>query len=89
MRLVAGADFGTLSVRVTLLDSEKGCLATASANYPLNRKRDDPDFATQAHADHLASLAKAMREVLEEDRCRWQQHRSAGARYDGFQCCDC
>ncbi len=66
MRLVAGADFGTLSVRVTLLDSEKGRLGMASASYPLNRKRDDPDFATQAHADHLSSLSKAMRELLEK-----------------------
>ena len=64
MRLVAGADFGTLSVRVTLLDNERGRIATASAAYPLNRKREDPDFATQAHADHLSSLAKAMKELL-------------------------
>ncbi len=64
MRVVAGGDFGTMSVRVTLLDDERGRLGTASAVYPLNRKRDDPDFATQAHADHLTSLARAMRDVL-------------------------
>ncbi|HEY4354916.1 MAG TPA: ribulokinase [Acidobacteriaceae bacterium] len=64
MRIVAGADFGTLSVRVTLLDSERGRLGTASASYPLHRKRDDPEFATQAHADHVQSLAQAMRDVL-------------------------
>ena len=64
MRIVAGVDFGTLSTRVTLLDSERGRLGTASASYPLHRKRDDPDFATQSHADQMAALAKAMREVL-------------------------
>jgi L-ribulokinase len=39
MAIVAGADFGTLSVRVTLLDSEKGRLGTAMAEYPLHRRR--------------------------------------------------
>ena len=51
MAIVAGVDFGTLSVRVTLLDSEQGRLGTASAGYPLHRRRDDPDFATQSHDD--------------------------------------
>jgi L-ribulokinase len=64
MRIVAGVDFGTLSTRVTLLDNEKGRLGTASAGYPLHRKRDDPDFATQSHADQMAALVTAMREVL-------------------------
>jgi len=64
MHIVAGVDFGTLSTRVTLLDSERGRLGTASASYPLKRKREDPDFATQSHADQMSALAKAMREVL-------------------------
>lgn len=64
MTLVAGVDFGTLSVRVTLLDSKRGCLGTASAEYPLHRRRDDPDFATQAHADQMLALAEATRAVL-------------------------
>jgi L-ribulokinase len=65
--VVAGVDFGTLSVRVTLFDSEragKGGLATASASYPLKRKREDPDFATQSHQDQMNALVTAMREVL-------------------------
>ena len=66
MAVVAGADFGTLSVRVTLLDSEKGRLATASAEYPLHRRRDDPDFATQSHEDQMQALVKATRDVLVE-----------------------
>lgn len=64
MPIVAGADFGTLSVRVTLLSSDRGKLGTASAEYPLHRQRNDPDFATQSHADHMHALAQAMRAVL-------------------------
>jgi len=64
MTLVAGVDFGTLSVRVTLLDSEHGCMGTASAEYSLHRRRDDPDFATQAHADQMHALANATGAVL-------------------------
>lgn len=64
MPIVAGVDFGTLSVRVTLLDSERGRLGTAAATYPLHRRREDPDFATQSHEDQMAALAKATRDVL-------------------------
>ena len=64
MAVVAGVDFGTLSVRVTLVDSECGPIGTASASYPLHRRREDPDFATQSHADQMAALAVAMRDVL-------------------------
>ena len=64
MTIVAGVDFGTLSVRVTLVDSEKGPIGTASASYPLHRRREDPNFATQSHADQMAALAAATRDVL-------------------------
>lgn len=64
MVILAGVDFGTLSVRVTLLDSERGRLGTASAGYPLHRKREDPDFATQSHEDQMRALAEATRAVL-------------------------
>jgi len=64
MTVVAGVDFGTLSVRVTLVDSQKGPIGTASAAYPLHRRREDPDYATQSHADQMAALAQATREVL-------------------------
>ena len=66
MRIVAGVDFGTLSTRVTLLDNERGRLGTASASYPLHRKREDPDYATQSHFDQMDALAKAMRDVLQQ-----------------------
>src|ERR1700677_818778 len=64
MTIVAGVDFGTLSVRVTLVDSHRGPIGTSSASYPLHRRRDDPDFATQSHADQMAALAAATREAL-------------------------
>jgi L-ribulokinase len=64
--IVAGVDFGTLSVRVTLLDSERGRLGTAAAEYPLNRRREDPDFATQSHEEQMKALVRATRKVLEE-----------------------
>jgi L-ribulokinase len=70
MAVVAGADFGTLSVRVTLLDSERGRLGTAVANYPLHRRREDPDFATQSHVDQMSALVKATREVVEQTGVR-------------------
>lgn len=64
MAIVAGADFGTLSVRVTLVDDRKGPLGLATADYPLHRRRDDPDHATQSHADHMNALVRAMHSAL-------------------------
>jgi L-ribulokinase len=64
MAIVAGVDFGTLSVRVSLVDSERGLLESAIAEYPLHRRRDDPEYATQSHEDHLKGLTAATREVL-------------------------
>jgi len=64
MAIVAGADFGTLSVRVSIVDSERGRLGSGVAEYPLHRKRDDPDYATQSHADHMRALAEATRKAL-------------------------
>ena len=64
MAIVAGVDFGTLSVRVSLVDSELGLLASAVAEYPLHRQREDPEYATQSHDDHMRALASATREVL-------------------------
>ncbi len=66
MAVVAGVDFGTLSVRVSLVDSDRGLLASAVAEYPLHRKREDPEFATQSHADHMKALASAAREAVKK-----------------------
>jgi L-ribulokinase len=64
MTIVAGVDFGTLSVRVSILDSQRGRLGAATAEYPLHRRREDPDYATQSHADHMSALAKATRDAV-------------------------
>ncbi|MGC2499428.1 MAG: ribulokinase [Acidobacteriaceae bacterium] len=75
MAIVAGVDFGTLSVRVSILDSQRGRLGTAVHEYPLHRKRDDPDYATQAHADQMKALAAATHAAV----------RNAGIRGDEIQ----
>jgi L-ribulokinase len=64
MAVVAGVDFGTLSVRVSIVDSEKGRIGSATADYPLFRKREDPDHATQRHQDHMEALAAATQKAL-------------------------
>jgi L-ribulokinase len=64
MAIVAGVDFGTLSVRVSIVDSERGILASAISEYPLHRKREDPEFATQSHQDHMRALADATRKAV-------------------------
>src|ERR1039458_9282458 len=58
--IVAGVDFGTLSVRVSIFDSVKGRLGSATGEYPLTRKKEDPDYATQSHRDHMRGLVRAM-----------------------------
>jgi L-ribulokinase len=65
MAIVAGVDFGTLSVRVSLVDSERGMLASAVSEYPVHRKREDPEHATQSHDDHMRALVAATRNALE------------------------
>src|SRR6185312_5435748 len=73
MSIVAGVDFGTLSVRVSLVDSDRGLLDSAVAEYPLHRKRDDPEYATQSHEDHLQALVTACQEVLRKARVSGDQ----------------
>src|SRR5438034_8608755 len=66
MAIVGGVDFGTLNVRVSIVDSERGLLDSAVVEYPLHRKREDPEYATQSHEDHMRALASAMREAVKE-----------------------
>jgi L-ribulokinase len=66
MSIVAGVDFGTLNVRVSIVDSAKGMLGSAVSEYPLHRQREDPEYATQSHEDHMRALALAMRDALKE-----------------------
>ena len=66
MAIVAGVDFGTQSVRVSLFDSAKGRIGSASAEYAVLRRKEDPDHATQRHADHMNGLVAAMKVALKE-----------------------
>jgi L-ribulokinase len=65
MAVVAGVDFGTLNVRVSIVDSREGTLGSATAEYPLLRKKEDPDHATQHHAHHMEALVSATRQALQ------------------------
>jgi L-ribulokinase len=62
--LVAGVDFGTQSVRVSIVDHLAGVVGFGTAEYPIRRDRADPDFATQSHESHLSALVDAMRLAL-------------------------
>ena len=73
MSIVAGVDFGTLSVRVSIVDSERGMVASAVSEYPLHRKREDPEYATQSHNDHLRALATATRDAVKQAGIRGDQ----------------
>ena len=79
MTIVAGVDFGTLSVRVTLVDSKQGPIGTASASYPLHRKSEDPDYATQSHAGPDGGAGRGNARGAEERRAwtarRWPRSR--------------
>jgi len=66
MAIVAGVDFGTLSVRTSIVDSDRGLIGSAISEYPLHRKREDPDYATQSHEDHMRALAEATRRALKD-----------------------
>jgi L-ribulokinase len=66
MAVVAGVDFGTLSVRVSIVDSERGMLASAVSEYLLHRRREDPEYATQSHDDHMLALAAATRDAVKQ-----------------------
>ena len=82
MAIVAGVDFGTLNVRVSIVDSQRGRLGSAVANYPLKRKKDDPDHATQKHQDHMDALLSAMRSALQESGVNGEQVCGAGSGHD-------
>ncbi|HYV99565.1 MAG TPA: ribulokinase [Gemmatimonadaceae bacterium] len=59
--IVAGVDFGTQSVRVSIVDSVHGVIGHPVSEYPVVRDRNDPDFATQSHESHMRALVEATR----------------------------
>ncbi|HEU0139270.1 MAG TPA: ribulokinase [Bryobacteraceae bacterium] len=64
MAIVAGVDFGTQSVRVSIVDSQRGRLGSGAVDYPLHRRKQDPDYATQSHADQMRALVEAAGKAL-------------------------
>jgi L-ribulokinase len=62
--VVAGVDFGTLSVRISIFDRERGKLGSAVAEYPLHSSATDPLLKTQSHDDQMNALVRAMREAV-------------------------
>ena len=66
MTVVAGVDFGTQSVRVSIVESARGVIGHGVSEYPVQRRNTDPDFATQSHDDHMRALVKAMRRALRD-----------------------
>ena len=66
MSLVAGVDFGTQSVRVSIVDHIGGVVGFGTAEYPVERDRSNPDFATQPHRLHVAALERAMKTALQQ-----------------------
>jgi len=64
MAIAAGVDYGTQSVRVAIVHSERGPIGAGVGEYPVLRDRADPDFATQSHAAHMDALIVAMRAAL-------------------------
>jgi L-ribulokinase len=73
MATVAGVDFGTLSVRVTIVDTERGRLGSGVAEFPLHRKKEDPNFATQSHSDHMRALAEATHKAVASAKVSGEQ----------------
>ena len=64
MSVVAGVDFGTLSVRISIFDKQRGKLGSAVAEYPLHHSASDPHLKTQSHDHQMAALVRAMREAV-------------------------
>lgn len=64
MSIVAGVDFGTHSVRVSIVHRARGVIGHGVGEIPVKRDKRDPDFATQSHADHMRALITAMKAAL-------------------------
>src|SRR5439155_5653314 len=74
--IVAGVDFGTQSVRVSIVDSEAGAIGAGVVEYPVLRDTRDPDFATQSHDAHMRALVKAMHAALEDAGVKGEEIRA-------------
>lgn len=77
--IVAGVDFGTLSVRVSIFDSRTGCLGLGIGEYPLRRKKEDPDSATESPSDHIRGFVEACRKALDAAGVRGERIEAVAA----------
>jgi L-ribulokinase len=59
-----------LSVRVSIFDGRAGFLGCGVAEYPLCRKKEDPDFATQSHAEQMRGFVEACGRAIESSGVR-------------------
>jgi L-ribulokinase len=64
MAIVAGVDFGTSSVRVSIVHDERGPIGAGISDCPVIRARDNPNYAAQRHQDHLYALTAAFQQAL-------------------------
>jgi len=65
--IVAGVDFGTQSVRATLLDTKSGeVLGNEAQDYMVHRSGANPLIATQSYSEQMSSLQIALSRVLEK-----------------------
>jgi L-ribulokinase len=64
LAIVVGVDFGTLSVRASVISTELGQLSTSVVPLKLTRSREDPGLATQSHSSHVAALASGIRRAV-------------------------
>jgi L-ribulokinase len=76
LSIVAGIDFGTLSVRVSLFSKSEGRLGTGVAEYPLHRSAQDPNFASQSHRAQMDALERAMHDALRDSHVNGDQVRA-------------
>ncbi|MEP7345537.1 MAG: ribulokinase [Gemmatimonadaceae bacterium] len=76
MTVVAGVDFGTESVRVSIVDHQAGVLGFGVSDYAVMRDPADPDYATQSHDAHMTALIDATRLALRDARVEGQAVRA-------------
>ncbi len=50
---------------MSIVDSLRGRLGSGTAEYPLQRKKSDPDHATQSHHDQMEALVLASRRAID------------------------
>ena len=86
MSIVAGVDFGTLSVRVSIFDSRTGFLGLGIGEYPLRRKKEDPDSATESQSTTFADLSRRAERLSMRRACEANGSSSRRGRHRFYDC---